>query len=192
MDINKAIRKQEKSNKRFLLFLGFIFLALPLILFASNKLNLFFLIYLVVIEVLILSAILISMESNYLKYSCDGYKLKIKARKLIEEFNIVCDKVVFVHTEGSGPQINIIMLLCSRFRNKKINEVNESFLSKHAYISHYYYKLKKHHPEENYYYISINKGGYHKYKLLDIIYRNCVKAQYTSEAIENIKQYRNS
>lgn len=192
MDINKAIRKQEKSNKRFLLFLGFIFLTLPVVLFISNKFSLFFLIYLAVIEVLILSAILISMESNYLKYSCDGYKIKIKVRRFREEFNIVCDKVVFVHTEGSGPQMNIIMLLCSRFRNKKINEVDESFLNKHAYISHYYYKLKKHHLEESYYYISINKGGYHKYKLLDIIYRNCVKAQYTSEAIEIIKQYRNS
>ncbi|ERI93470.1 hypothetical protein HMPREF1982_01668 [Clostridiales bacterium oral taxon 876 str. F0540] len=191
MDINKAIRKQEKSHKRFLLFLGFIFFAMPLVLFLANKFSIFFMLYLAIIEILILSAIIASLSSNYLKYSCDGYKLKIKVRRFKEEFNIICDKVIFVHTEGSGPQLSIVMILSSRFRNKKINEIDMAFLNKHIYVSHYYYKIKKHQPEDSFFYIVINKGGYHKYKLLDMIYRSCVKAQYSSEAVENIKQYRN-
>lgn len=190
MDINKAIKKQEKSNKRFLLFLGFIFFILPVVLFLSKKINIFFFIYLFIIETLILIAMLITLNSYYLKYSCDGYKLKLNFKGFGEGFNIICDKVVLVHTEGTGQQMSIVIVTSSKFRNKKINAVDEIFLRKHAYLSHYYYKIKKLQLEENFFYIIINKGGYHKYRLLDMIYRSCVHGQYTEEAVERIKEYR--
>lgn len=190
MDINKAIRKQKKSNIRFLLFLGFIFLALPFILFISRKLNLFFIIYLLIIELLIFITILINISSNYLRYSCDNYRIKIKLKPISEELNIVCDKVKLVHIEGKAVQFDVILLMNSRFRNKKIKPVDEDFISNHQYLSQKYYWLKKQNPEENYYYLIITKGAYEKYKLLDLIYRNCVKAQYTEEAVEIIKEYR--
>lgn len=190
MDINKAIRKQEKSHKRFLFFLGFIFFVMPLVLLLTQRFNVFFIIYLSIIELLILSAILASMSNNYIKYSVDGYKLKIKFRRFGEEFNIICDKVALVHAEVSAEEMNIVMLMTSKFRNKKINAVDEEFLKKHQYLSHHYYKIKKLNPEINYFYIIVTKGYYHKYRLLDIIYRNCVKAYYTEETVEKIKEYR--
>ena len=190
MDINKAIRKQEKSHKRFLFFLGFIFFVMPLILFLTQRFNLFFFIYLTIIELLMLLAALISMNNNYIKYSVDGYKLKLRFKRFGEEFNIICDKVALVHVEGSNQEMNIVMLMTSKFRNKKINAVDEEFLRKYQYLSHHYYKMKKLNPEINYFYIVVTKGYYHKYRLLDMIYRNCVKAQYTDETVERIKEYR--
>lgn len=190
MDINKAIRKQEKSNKRFLFFLGFVFFALPLVLILSKSLKVFFLIYLLIIEFLILGAILTSINNNFLKYSVEGYKLKLKFRRFGEEFNIICDKVALVHSEGEGAEMSIILLMTSRFRNKRINEVDELFLRKYAYLSHHYYRIKKINPEINYFYLVITKGYYHKYRMLDLIYRNCVKAYYTEETVEKIKEYR--
>lgn len=190
MDINKAIRKQKKSNIRFLLFLGFIFFILPFILFLSNMLKIFFLIYLGIIELLILFTILININNGYLRYSSDNYRIKIKVKWLSEELNIVCDKVRLVHTEGKAQQMTIILLMSSKFRNKKIKPIDESFLRFHPYLAQNYYRTKKQNPEENYFYISITKGGYEKYKLLDLIYRNCVKAQYTEETVEKIKEYR--
>jgi hypothetical protein len=190
MDINKAIRKQEKSHKRFLFFLGFIFLALPLVLVILKRFQLFFLLYLSIIELLILGAMFFSINNKFLKYSVDGYKLKLKFRRFGEEFNIICDKVALVHAEGKGPEMSIILLMTSRFRNKKINEVDEAFLRKYAYLSHHYYRIKKINPEFSYYYIVVTKGDYHKYRMLDLIYRNCVKAYYTEETVEKIKEYR--
>jgi hypothetical protein len=190
MDINKAIRKQEKSNKRFLFFLGFIFFAMPLALYLTQRFNLFFFIYLSIIELLILSAILVSVNNNYIKYSVNGYKIKLSFRRFGEEFSIPCDKVVLVHVEGSNQEMNIVMLMTSKFRNKNINAVDEEFLLKHQYVSHHYYKMKKLNPEINYFYIVVTNGYYHKYKLLDMIYRNCVRAHYTEDTVEKIKEYR--
>jgi hypothetical protein len=190
MDINKAIRKQEKSHRRFLLFLGFIFFAMPFILILTKRFNLFFGIYLCIIELLVLTATLISVNKNYIRYSIGEYKLKLKFGWFGEEFSIACDKVALVHTEGTGAAMNIVILTTSKFRNKKINAVDEVFLRKHSYVSHHYYRLKKLNPEINYFYVVAQKGNYHKYILLDMIYRNCVKAYYTEESIEKIKEYR--
>lgn len=190
MNINKAIRKQEKSNKRFLLTLCFIFFVLPLILFLSGRFNIFLFIYLFVIELLILIAIVININNNYLKYSVENYKLKIKLKKFGESINILCDKVAMVFAEGKNSNMEIIIITTSKFRNKNIKPIDENLLKKYPYLAHKYYIIKKHHPENNYFYIIINKGGYNKYRLLDLIYKNCITAYYSEEAIERIKEYR--
>lgn len=190
MNINKAIRKQEKSNKRSLLTLCFIFFILPAALFLSHKINIFFLSYLAIIEILILTALLLTINNNYLKYSIEDYKLKLKFRKFGENVNILCDKVVIVFSEGKGPSMEIIIVTSSKFRNKNMKPVDEPLLRKHPYLAQQYYIIKKHHPENSYFYIIISKGAYHKYRLLDLIYRNCIKAYYSEETIERIKEYR--
>lgn len=190
MDINKAIRKQNKSYKRFMLSMCFIFFILPFALLIANRFDLFFLAYLAIIELLILITIIITINAGYLKYDYDNYKLKVKQGLFKVEYNIVCSKVVLVHTEGSGAQFNIILLTTSRFRNKKIKPIDQDFLKNNSYVAHNYYKLKKQHPEEEYYYINITKGGFIKFRLLDTIYKSCVSSIYTEDAIEKIKEYR--
>ena len=42
-------------------------------------------------------------------------------------------------------------------------------------------------PDTIFYYQVIKRGGLKKYLLLDTIYKNCVKAVYTDDCIQNIK-----
>lgn len=191
MDINKAIRKQKRSSKRFVLVMCFIFFILPIILYFSNIYTVFLIGYLLVIESLIVTAVLFKRDSNAISYSCGYGKFKFSQGIIKKSFNINCDKVIFVHAEKGEEKegIDIIMLTTSRFRNKNIKLVDQEFLKKYAYLSHEYKKHKLSSPEEHYYYIVISRGGCIKYKILMDLYKSCVRAKYSEAAIEAIKQW---
>lgn len=193
MDINKAIRKQNKAYKRFMLAMCFIFFILPCILYFSKKFSLFLLIYLIILELLIVTAVFFRLDWENLKYECQPGKIKIIQGYLKKSYNINCEKVVFVHVEQCEDKenINLIILTSSKFRNRNIKPVDNSFLKLHAFASHEYKRIKSTNPEDCYYYIVITKGGLLKDKLLVDIYRNCVKAKYSTEAIERIKRWIN-
>lgn len=188
MDINKAIRKQNKVYNSFVLSMCFIFFALPIIMIFLNKENLFYLLYLCIIEILILITVTITINNEYLKYECKDYKIIIKSGLFLGTFHILAEKVALVHAQDESGSMNIILIMTSRFRNRKIKPVNQSFLLSHAYLSHHYYRLKKQHSDEEYFYLIIDKGGYNKYKFLKDIYKLCVRAYFTDEAIERIKE----
>lgn len=57
MDINKVIKKQNKSLRRFVLMMCFIFLFLPLMALKFKVFNLYIIIYLIIIETVILSGV---------------------------------------------------------------------------------------------------------------------------------------
>lgn len=189
MDINKAIRKQNKVKNNFVLSMCFIFFALPLVTIILKKESLFYLLYLGIIEIMILIAIIITVNSEYLKYECRDYKIIIKNGLFLGPVNILAEKVSLVHAQNAGSDMSIILIMTSRFRKRKIRAVDKSFLLSHGYLAHQYYKLKKQHPDEDYYYFIINKGGYYKYKLLYDIYKICVYAVFTDESIERIKEF---
>jgi hypothetical protein len=196
MNIDKAIRKQKKSYKRFLLSMCFIFFVLPIALFLSKKLSLFYISYLVIIEVLIFIAVIIRIDKETLRFACVGSKLKISLGIRKKTININCEKVSLVHTEDilsdeddrSG--FRIILLATSKFRSERMIPVNLNFLKNHSYVAHQYNRLKIIHPEEQYYYTIIKRGKLNKYPLLDVIYKNCVYSHFTEECIEKIKFYR--
>jgi heme/copper-type cytochrome/quinol oxidase subunit 4 len=190
MSINKAIRKQKQSYIRFMLAMCFIFFIMPLSLYFSRKLTLFFIIYLIVIEIMVLLSVFLRMHTEKLKFSCEDEKLRIRDGLFRRGYVLACDKVVLVHTEKQDDDIQIVLVTSSRFRNKKIKEIDLEFLRKHAYLSHEYTRIKKIYPENNYYYILVKNGGYNKYKLLSEIYKNCVRANYTDDTVENIKKGR--
>jgi hypothetical protein len=79
------------------------------------------------------------------------------------------------------------MITNSRFRNKKIREVDFYFLKNYPYVKKEYEKLKALNPEEEYYYIIVSKGKLTKYKLLMEIYKRCVNAKFSEAAIDAIK-----
>jgi hypothetical protein len=190
MDINKAIRKQKKSYKGFMLAMCFIFFIMPVVLYLSEKITPFFIFYLAIIEIMVLLSILLRYNNEKLEFYCDSEKIKIRDGLINASYSLACDKVVLVHSEKVETDIELIILTTSRFRNKKIKEIDLEFLKKHVYLSHEYTRIKKLYPENNYYYIIIKSGGYYKYKLLIDTYKNCVKATFTDEAIENIKKAR--
>lgn len=196
MNIDKAIRKQKKSYKRFLLSMCFIFFALPPILIISQKVYVFYIAYLAVIEVLILMSIFIRISNESLSFKNDGYRLKLSVGIKNKKINITTEKVFLVHAEnvvsanGEVIDFKILLITGSKFRSDRMIPININFLKKHSYIAHHYNKIKIAHPEDDYYYTIIRRGGMNKYPLLDIIYKSCVYAHFTEEAIEKIKFYR--
>jgi hypothetical protein len=187
MDINKAIRKQKKSFIYFMLSMCFIFFVLPVILLVLKRESLFFLSYLAVIEVLIVSAVLFRINSEYLRFQYDSNKLKIFTGLFKSEININCSKVLYVDVEGREGNTTIILITKSKLRSSHVKKIDINFLTKYDFIKGKYYRLKKIHPEDNFYYLVIKNGGYYKYKLLDIIYKSCVYAYFSEEAIDKIK-----
>lgn len=188
MYIDKAIKKQKKQYKNFMLVMCFIFLMLPIILFLTglNK-NLFLDAYLILIEIIIMFSIFVRFNIEKLEFTCINNKLKIIQGVSKRTYILLCDKVDLVHTENSNEDIKIIIVISGRFRNKKIRPIGIEVLKRYPALSYEYLKIKKRNPEIVYYYIVVKKGALKKYSLLDTIYRTCVKAVYTEDSIENIR-----
>ena len=190
MDINKALKKQKKSYRNFVLFMLTLFFLLPLFLFIYKRYNTFFIAYLLAIEIMIVAAIIMKISTEKLYFKCDGYKLNIKQGIFKEKYCIICDKVFLVCLEGKE-KFDIILITDSRFRTNSIRRVSREFIHEHNYLSDSYERLREQYPEKDFYYIIIKNGMYEKYQLLDLIYSNCVRAFYTENSIEKIKEYRN-
>ncbi len=190
MNINKAIRKQKKTYKRFMLSMCFIFVLLPIVLVASKSINIFLAVYLVLNELLIAVVMILRFNEEYIDFELEGYKIIIWCGILKVKFIIICEKVAFVHTEYVGKNLEIIIITKSRFRNKKVKTVDMIFFKTHPYVAKMYNEIKIDNPEETYFYIIIKHGGFKKYILLNDLYRACVDAVFSGDAIEKIKEYR--
>lgn len=196
MNIDKAIRKQKKSYKIFMLSMSFIFFLLPTVFILNRKFNIFYIVYLVVLEMLIFLAIVIIFNNEFLKFQYDGYRVKVNMGVKNIKLNIICDRIILVHVENyivknsKRVDFRIIFLSTAKFRNNRMIPVNKEFLKKHSYVARQYNKLKILHPHVNFYYTIIKSGGLNKYLFLDTIYKSCVYAYFTEESIEKIKYYR--
>lgn len=187
MKINKALEKERKNNSIFFIFMILLFIFLPILTLLSENKSLFLNIYLGLIEVLIIIALIRKSNYNKLKFSCINSKLRIKSGLFEKEVNILCDRIALVHTIKRDKDIEIILVSTSTFRNKNFKNISKEFLKSYSEASEEYLKIKRLNPEENYYFWIIKYGDLKKYILLDMVYSNCVKATYTSSAIENIK-----
>lgn len=187
MNIFKAIKREKKYLKRFYIGMLLIAVVLFFVVFLTGLTTPFYLGYLGLMEFLILIAILNKINYYKLTYSCNNNRLKIKNGLFSKEGLIFCDKVVLVHTEKMEEEMEIILVTTVNFKNKMLRPIVKSFLKKYPLASHEYIKIKELQPESLYFYQVIKFGGLNKYMLLDCIYRNCVRATYTEECIQNIK-----
>ena len=190
MNINKAIRKQKKTYKFFMLSMCFIFILLPIILIVSKITNMFFVIYLVCMELMIIVVTLLRVNEEYINFKLDGYKISIWCGMAKVKFIVICKNVALVHTRDNGRNLEIIIITKSKFRNKEVKSVDKDFLKKYTYVAQMYNKLKVSDPEQMYFYFTINHGGFKKYNLLDDLYKSCVGAVFSDDAIEKIKEYK--
>jgi hypothetical protein len=189
MDIDKVLRKQRKSYKRFMLSMGFIFLLLPMALNLSGKFNIFFIFYLVFIESLVLLSMVIRYNEEYLQYKVNGLKLMIIIGATKVKYNISTDKVAIVHILQTEKYFDLMIVTKSRFRNKKMQHLDFKILEKHNEVDRVYNKIKM--PKEDpYFFFIIRKGGIKKYLLLNFLYKYCVNATFTESAVEKIKECR--
>jgi hypothetical protein len=187
MKINKALKKESKNTKRFFILMFIIFLLLPVLLLLSQIKSIFIIIYLCVLEILIIISCISKLNYHKLKFSVKNNSLKLNSGCFSKESIVVCDKVALVHTDKMKEDMEIILVTTSNFRNKDLKPITKTFVKKYPEASDLYIKIKRINPEKVYYYQIIKRGALKKYKLLDEIFKNCVKAQFTGSAIDNIK-----
>ena len=187
MDIYKAIKMEKKSLKRYYKLMGILFIGLPLSVYLTGVRTIFFLVYLLIIELLIISAVINKLNYYSLKYSYNANKLNIKNGLFANNNLILCDKVILVHTEKMESDMEIIIISTMNFRNKNLKPVVNGFLKKYPKVDEELKKISNGDNQQTYYFQIIRKGGLIKYLLLDTIYKNCVKAIYTNDSIQNIK-----
>lgn len=187
MNIYKALKKEKADIKKMFVILIVIAVILPIAVFLSGLTTRFYLISLLLLEMLNVLAIISFINGYALKFSCSNNKLKIKSGLFGAEALIICDKVALVHTENMEENMEIIIISSIKLRNKGVRPVVDGFLKRYPKVEEEYRRLKINNKDTIYYFQIVRRGGLYKYMLLDVIYKNCVRAVYTSECIQNIK-----
>jgi len=187
MDIYMAIKKEKSHFKIFLIMMVMILITLPIVLIVTGLTTIFYMSYMIFIDLLIVIAIIIKINSYKVKYRCWNNKLIFKTGIFVKEHLIMCDKVALVHTNKSEYDLEIVLVTSIIFKNKGLRPIDKNFLKRYPQIAKEYNDIKLQNPKKDYYFQIIKRGGLKKYLLLDSIYKNCVKAIYTDESIQNIK-----
>lgn len=187
MNINKALKREAKSKKRLFIAMILLFIVLPSTAYLAGIKSFFVWAYLGLIEILIMLILLIKSNYYRLDFICNNNRLRLKSGLFVKESLILCDKVFIVHTNKEKDELEIIIVTAVNFKNKGLKPITQGFIKKFPEAAEEYLRIKKMNPENIFYYQVFRRGALKKYELLDNIYRNCVRATYTSSAIENIK-----
>lgn len=187
MDIYTALKREKSSFKTFLTSMIFISIILPMALWLTSMTNIFYLIYLGVIEILIVFAIIAKINNYRVEFDYSNNKLNFKLGLSATDSVITCDKVKMVHTSKYDYDLEIIIITENRARRKKMRKVDGVLFKRYPEIEKQFEHMRELNYNKEYYFQVIKRGGLKKYLLLDCIYRNCVKAVYTEESIQNIK-----
>ena len=187
MDIYMAIKKEKSHFKIFLIMMVMILINIPILLIVTGLTTIFYMSYMTFIDLLIVIAIIIKINSYKVKYRCWNNKLIFKTGIFVKEHLIMCDKVALVHTNKSEYDLEIVLVTSIIFKNKGLRPIDKNFLKRYSQIAEEYNDIKQQNPKRDYYFQIVKRGGLKKYLLLDSIYKNCVKAIYTDESIQNIK-----
>ncbi|MBP3916276.1 hypothetical protein [Clostridium sp.] len=187
MKIEKALKKQKKYNKLFIVFMFFLAILLPIITYLAYVNSFAIVAFLVLIELLIFIAIIRKINSCTLKFDCINNKLKFSTGLFSNYAYIQCDRVEIVHTNKSNENMEIIIVTKGKIKNQKMKPINKEFIKKYEEAAVEYRRLKRINKGIVCYFKVIRNGELKKYILLDNIYRNCVNATYTTSAIDNIK-----
>lgn len=187
MKIDKALKKQKKYKRLFLISMAIISIFLPIVAYLANIRTFFMMAYLTVIELLIIFAIIKKLNFYRLEFNCENSRLRFKSGILSNESLILSKNVAVVHTNKSNVDMEIIIITSIKFKNKKLKPITKGFMQRYPEASHEYLRLKRLNPETIYYFQIIRNGAFKKYVFLDSIYKMCVNATFTASAIENIK-----
>lgn len=187
MFIDKALKREARFKKVFFAIMVTLGLSLPIITYLSNLDSVFIMGYLAVIELLIIFAVVASINKYKLRYNYSNNRLRYKSGISFRENLILCDKISIVHTNKSEDDLEIIIVSSVKFKNKYCKPISKGFQIKYPEAGNEYLRLKRIYPENEYYFQLIRKGALKKYLLLDLLFTTCVNAVYTASAIDNIK-----
>lgn len=187
MYIDKALKKQNSASKRFISVMIFIFILLPIVVFAVGANNKVTIPILIGLDILVLICIFVMIDRISLNYTCDNGILRIKQGVFGNYKKISCEKIKLIHTENKQGDMDLVIVTTTRVGNRQLRLVGRTFLNKYPMATKEYRKIKNKDQEKNYFYIVVKNGGYKKFKMLDDIYKSSVTATFTVDTIENIK-----
>ncbi|WP_297712404.1 hypothetical protein [Clostridium sp.] len=187
MKIEKAIKKQNRYNKLFIIFMFFLAIFLPIITYLAYIRTFNMLAFLLLIEILIFIAIIRKVNDCTLNFICANNKLKFRDGLFSSYTYIQCDRMAIVHTNKNNEDMEIIIVTRGKVKNQKMKLINKEFMKKYEEAALEYRRIKRINQDVAFYFKVIKYGELKKYILLDNIYRNCVNATYTASAIDSIK-----
>ncbi|MBS4957275.1 MAG: hypothetical protein KHZ99_09545 [Clostridium sp.] len=187
MKIEKALKKQKRYNKLFIIFMFFLAIFLPIITYLAYIRTFTMLAFLLLIEILIFISIIRKVNDYTLNFICANNKLKFRDGLFSSYTYIQCDRIAIVHTNKNNEDMEIIVVTRGKVKNQKMKLINKEFMKKYEEAAVEYRRLKRINPDVAFYFKVIEYGELKKYILLDNIYRNCVNATYTVSAIDSIK-----
>lgn len=187
MDIYKALKKENKSAKRFYIYMGILAIFLPMTLWLTGIMTRFYIIYLIILEVLIFLAILKKIDNNKIEFFYKNNKLRFKIGLFSQSNTILCDRITIVHTDGIEDYMKIIIVTDTKLRNRRMRPVTEGFLNRYKDVAEEYKKVRILNKDSKYYFQIIKKGGLKKYPFLDEIFKYSPKAHFTKDCIQNVK-----
>ena len=187
MKIEKALKKQKRYNKLFIIFMFFLAIFLPIITYLAYIKTFTIIAFLLLIEILIFIAIIRKVNACTLKFICANNKLKFRSGLFSSYTYIQCDRISIIHTNKSNEDMEIIIVTKGKVKNQKMKLINKEFMKKYEEAAVEYRRLKRIIVDVVFYFQVIKYGELKKYIFLDNIYRNCVNATYTTSAIESIK-----
>lgn len=190
MDVFKAYERQRKSIKRFNFLMLFLFFLLPAVVYYTGKTEIFYLVYLGIIEVMIVAAVIIRKNKDFLDFDIVRNKIVLKIGILKKRHSIILEKLRIVHTEGENYDLRLFIITTQRGRDRIFKPVTEEAIKKYPLLHKEYIRLKRLSPEFDYYIVIIGNGGFYKYELLNTLYKNTSNAVFTDNSIENIKKIR--
>lgn len=172
-----------------MLSMGFVLLILPFAMIWFKRYNIFFIVYLAIMEFLILAAMLFRYNEEHLRYRILDTRIVIKEGAPHARYIAIFKKIAIVHVFKCDNYFNIMVVSTTRIRNKNFKHLDFKVRDKVPEVAKLYNIT--HMPDDDpYYYFLVRKGGAKKYLLLDLLYRNCTDAKFTDQAIEKVIEYR--
>lgn len=187
MKIEKALKKQKRYNKLFIIFMFFLSIFLPIITYLAYIRTFTMLAFLLLIEILIFIAIIKKFNDCTLKFIFVNNKLKFRGGLFSSYTYIQCDRIAIVHTNKNNEDIEIIIVTRGKVKNQKMKLINKEFMKKYEEAAVEYRRLKRINQDVGFYFKVIKCGELKKYIFLENVYKNCVNATYTASAIDSIK-----
>ena len=190
MDVFKAYERQRRYMKRFNFLMVFLFFLLPAVVYYTGKTEVFFLIYLGVLEVMIVAAVIVTKHKDFLDFDIVREKVVLKVGILKKKHSMILKKIMLVHTEGENYDIKLFIITTQRGRDRIFKPVTKDSIKKYPLLYKEYIRLKKLNPEFDYNIIILGNGGFYKYELLNTLYKNTTDAVFTDNSIDSIKKIR--
>jgi hypothetical protein len=120
-----------------------IIIILPIVLLVTGLTTIFYTSYVIFIDLLIVIAIIIKMNSYRVEYRCLNNRLMFKTGIFAKEHLIMCDKVVLVHTNKSDYDLEIVLITSIIFKNKGLRPIDKNFLKRYPQIAEEYNNIKQ-------------------------------------------------